>query len=146
MKGQATAHDPCVLPLCNRPKVYLFITDNSPGCVNANCCREHLLGCSVPMNLCRLPILRCRLAMSCAFLGECPAHKALHIQRHDATGRCILKHMRKGSHGGFFMLADVGSPEKVASYGIILKRIPQWMMPVATAGMPSRFDEKVMME
>jgi hypothetical protein len=42
--------------------------------------------------------------------------------------------------GGFFMLADVGSPEKVASYGIIHKRIPQWMMPAATAGMPSRFD------
>jgi hypothetical protein len=34
---------------------------------------------------------------------------------HDATGRCILKHMRKGAHGGFFMLADVGSLENVAS-------------------------------
>jgi hypothetical protein len=34
-------------------------------------------------------------------------NEALHIQRHDASGRCILKHMRKGAHihGGFFMLA-----------------------------------------
>jgi hypothetical protein len=38
------------------------------------------------------------------------------------------------------MLADVGSPEKVASYGVIHKRIPQWMMPATTARMPSRFD------
>ena len=72
-------------------------------------------------------------------LGECPAHKALHIQRHDATGRCILKHMRKGAHGGFFMLADVGSMDKLATYGITHKRIPQWMMP-AGAEAPSRFD------
>jgi hypothetical protein len=49
--------------------------------------------------------------------------------------------MRKGAHdGAYFMLADVGSLEKVASYGIINKQIPQWMMPAATSGMPSRFD------
>jgi hypothetical protein len=52
------------------------------------------------------------------------------IQRHDATGRCILKHIRKGArHGGFFILADVGSMDKLASYGITHMRIPQWMMP-----------------
>ena len=73
-------------------------------------------------------------------LGECPAHKALHIQRHDATGRCILKHMRKGAHGGFFMLADVGSMDKLATYGITHKRIPQWMVPAGAAASPSRFD------
>jgi hypothetical protein len=50
-----------------------------------------------------------------------------------------LEARAKGAHGGFFMLADVGSLEKVASYGIINKRIPQWMMP-ATASMPSGFD------
>jgi hypothetical protein len=72
-------------------------------------------------------------------MGECPAHKALHIQRHDATGRCILKHIRNGAHGGFFILADVGSMDKLASYGITHKQIPQWMMP-AGADMASRFD------
>jgi hypothetical protein len=51
-------------------------------------------------------------------MGECPAHKALHMQQHDDAGRCILKHMRKGTHGGFFMLAGVGSVDKLASYGI----------------------------
>jgi ribonuclease HI len=72
-------------------------------------------------------------------MGECPAHKALHIQRHDATGRCILKHMRKGAHGGYYMIADVGSMEKLAPLGIVHKRIPDWMMPVGAAA-PSRFD------
>jgi ribonuclease HI len=72
-------------------------------------------------------------------MGECPAHKALHIQRHDATGRCILKHMRKGAHGGYYMIADVGSMEKLAPLGIVHKRIPDWMMP-GGADAPSRFD------
>jgi hypothetical protein len=51
-------------------------------------------------------------------MGDCPAHKALHIQRQDATGRCILKHIRKEAHGGFYLLADVGSMDKLDSYGI----------------------------
>jgi hypothetical protein len=71
-------------------------------------------------------------------LGECPAHTPLHIQRHDATGRCLLKHMRKGAHGGYYMIADVGSMDKLAPYGITEKRIPQWMMPTAT--LASRLD------
>jgi hypothetical protein len=29
-------------------------------------------------------------------LGECPAHKAIHIKRHDITGKCVLKQMHKG--------------------------------------------------
>jgi hypothetical protein len=44
--------------------------------------------------------------------------------------------MRTGAHGGFFMLADVGSMDK---FGITCKRIPQWMMPIG-ADTPSRFD------
>jgi hypothetical protein len=47
--------------------------------------------------------------------------------------------MRKGAHGGYFMLADVGSVEKLAPFGVTHKRIPQWMMP-AGAAPPSRFD------
>jgi hypothetical protein len=72
-------------------------------------------------------------------LGECPAHKSLHIQRHDATGRCLLKHMRKGAHGGHYLIADVGSMDKLAPYGVTHKRIPQWMLP-ANAAVASRFD------
>ena len=71
-------------------------------------------------------------------LGECPAHTALHIQRHDAVGRCILKHLRKGAHGGYYIIADVGSMEKLSPYGITEKRIPLWMMPTKEAA--SRFD------
>jgi ribonuclease HI len=71
-------------------------------------------------------------------LSECIAHKALHIQRHDRTGRCILKHIRKGSKGGCFIVADVGNAQTLGELGVTDKTIPAWMLPQGFS--PTRVD------
>jgi endonuclease/exonuclease/phosphatase family metal-dependent hydrolase/ribonuclease HI len=75
-------------------------------------------------------------------LGECPEHKHLHIQRHDSAGRCLLKHIRKGARGGDFIVADVGSRDKLVSHGITEKTIPSWLLPGRSFS-PSRVDVAV---
>jgi ribonuclease HI len=62
-------------------------------------------------------------------LGYCSSHKALHIQRHDTTGRVIIQHIRKGKLGGCYIMADVGCPEKLRALGVHDKRIPAWLIP-----------------
>ena len=64
-------------------------------------------------------------------LGEC-AHecmKPLYVARHDKAARILLRHVRRGAHGARYMLADVGSPDKLAPLGITDKSIPPWILP-----------------
>lgn len=63
--------------------------------------------------------------------------KALLIQRHDTTARDIIEHIRKGKHGGYYVLADVGNKETLAAMGVTDKHKPQWILPKPSA---SRMD------
>jgi hypothetical protein len=62
-------------------------------------------------------------------LGECHAHHAIRIQRHDAAARCLIKHIRKGTNGAYHIIADVGSKERLEPFGITEKVIPEWILP-----------------
>jgi hypothetical protein len=74
-------------------------------------------------------------------LGECRAHKPLHIQRHDTTGRCLIHHIRKGAKGRYPMVADVGSKDKLSPLGVENKVLqPEWLAPRGQRFTPSRID------
>lgn len=63
-------------------------------------------------------------------LGECPAHKHLHIERHNKVGRCILSHMRRGALGAFQTFADIGKESQLeVDYSVTAKCLPVGMVP-----------------
>jgi ribonuclease HI len=64
-------------------------------------------------------------------LGGCrdPHMRALFTARHDKAARILIEHMRKGAHGSFYMLADVGTPSSLEPLGVKDKRIPRWIIP-----------------
>eukprot|EP00877_Chromochloris_zofingiensis_P013965 jgi/Chrzof1/8822/Cz03g25240.t1 len=73
-------------------------------------------------------------------VGECthPEITALRVERHNSTTRILLKHVRKGEHGGHYILADVGNPEKLGTVGVNDRLIPKWIIPGSFE--PSRVD------
>jgi hypothetical protein len=52
-------------------------------------------------------------------LGGCrdPHMWALFTARHDNAARILIEHLRKGAHGSFYMLADVGKPSSLEPLG-----------------------------
>jgi hypothetical protein len=63
-------------------------------------------------------------------MGECPAHKHLHIERHNKVGRCILKHIRRGAYGAYPIFADVGQNAGLnADFGVIDKSLYPSLVP-----------------
>ena len=64
-------------------------------------------------------------------LGSCghPMMKAMYIERHNAATRKILRLMLEGSRGNCYMLADVGSTDKLGSVGPLDSRLPEWLAP-----------------
>jgi hypothetical protein len=71
-------------------------------------------------------------------LGGCghPSMRALYIQRHDQACRILVKAIRRGRLGGYYMLADAGTTATLQPLGVTDKRIPGWLLPTA----PSRPD------
>ena len=59
-------------------------------------------------------------------LGNCshPMMKAMYIDRHNAATRKILRLMLEGSRGSCYMLADVGSTDKLGNIGPLDSRLP----------------------
>ena len=64
-------------------------------------------------------------------LGSCghPMMKAMYIDRHNAATRKILRLMLEGSNGNCYMLADVGSTDKLGNIGPLDSRLPGWLVP-----------------
>ena len=64
-------------------------------------------------------------------LGNCdhPMMKAMYIERHNAATRKILRLILEGSRGSFYMLADVGSTDKLGNIGPLDSRLPEWLVP-----------------
>ena len=64
-------------------------------------------------------------------LGGCklPLFKALYISRHDCALRLLLKSIVKGTHGGFYTVADIGRDELIKDLGVNDKRIASWLLP-----------------
>ena len=56
----------------------------------------------------------------------------MYISRHDAALRLILKAVMKGTHGGFYTIADIGRDELIKDMGVSNKRIPNWLLPDST--------------
>jgi ribonuclease HI len=79
-------------------------------------------------------------------LGECPAHKHLHIERHNKVGRCIMKHIRRGQHGACPTFADVGKEHELQTdFDVTSKALPPELIPPAEEvdlqdHQPTRFD------
>jgi hypothetical protein len=67
-------------------------------------------------------------------LGACSHRnmKAIYIKRHDEAGRKLVKLIRKGAHGGWFIAADIGAPAKLKQFQIQEKRVPHWLLPPPT--------------
>ena len=55
--------------------------------------------------------------------------KALYIARHDKAMRHVLKQVLKGQHGGYYVIADVGTLEGLQQMGAHSKRIPDFIIP-----------------
>lgn len=63
-------------------------------------------------------------------MGECPAHKHLHIERHNKVGRCILRHVRRGALGAFPVYADIGKETQLESdFSVSAKCIHDGLVP-----------------
>ena len=64
-------------------------------------------------------------------LGNCshPMMKAMYIERHNAATRKVLRLILKGSRGSCYMLADVGSTDKLGNIGPLDSRLPEWLVP-----------------
>ncbi len=70
-------------------------------------------------------------------LGECLAHKHLHIERHNKVGRCIMKHIRRGQYGAYPMYADVGKePDLQSDFDVTSKTLPAALVPPASTSEP----------
>ena len=81
-------------------------------------------------------------------LGGCklPIFKALYISRHDSALRMLLKAIVKGSHGGFYTIADIGREELIKDLGVNDKRIASWLLPdsaLIRAGIEARDRHRV---
>ena len=64
-------------------------------------------------------------------LGNCshPLMKAMYIERHNAATRKILRLILEGSRGSCYMLADVGSTDRLGNVGPLDSRLPEWLVP-----------------
>ena len=64
-------------------------------------------------------------------LGSCghPMMKSMYIERHNAASIKILRLMLEGSRGNCYMLADVGSTDKLGNIGPLDSRLPEWLVP-----------------
>ena len=49
--------------------------------------------------------------------------KAMHIERHNAAARLILKEILRGTKGNHYVVADIGSSEKMRGLGAFDNRI-----------------------
>ena len=64
-------------------------------------------------------------------LGGCMHRemKAMYIARHDKAMRQVLKQVLQGKHGGYYVIADVGTLEGLQQLGAHSKRIPDFVIP-----------------
>ena len=54
--------------------------------------------------------------------------KAMFIERHNIAARMILKLLLEGSHGNCYILADVGSTNRLGDLGALDSRLPNWLI------------------
>ena len=55
--------------------------------------------------------------------------KAMYVEKHNVATCKILRLMLEGSRGNCYMLADVGSTEKLGNIGTLDSRLPEWLVP-----------------
>ena len=84
-----------------------------------------------PCPLCGLPDSQGHI------LGQCPVLEPIYVQRHDRTARLLIKAIQRGVHGGFHLIADVGTYSALRAMDVLHKRLPSWVLPGPPA---TRFD------
>ena len=79
-----------------------------------------------------LPVARTKACPLCSeddsathILNACkhPEMKAMHIERHNAAARLILKEILRGAKGNHYVVADIGSSEKMRGLGAFDNRV-----------------------
>ena len=63
-------------------------------------------------------------------LGSCthPMMKAMFIAKHKIAARMVMRLLLEGSHGNFYILADVGSTTCLGDLGALDFWLPHWFI------------------
>ena len=80
----------------------------------------------------RCPLPGCRGSDSATHIMlECthPDMKKQHIARYDAMMRLLIREVTKGKRGSQYMIADVGTLDKLKEIGVHSKRVPSFILP-----------------
>ena len=93
--------------------------------------RPYLPGQPIAINI-KCPLPNCQGDDSAGrFMLECthPDVKKQHIARHDTLMRMLIRAFTRGKHGSHYLIADVGTMDKLKDIGVHSKRVPTFILP-----------------